>query len=155
VERLNRAPVSKDILQVKLPRPIETTLSNGLSVMILEDHRFPLVSVQFDVNGAGPLYEPANMPGLAGTVARSLTDGTKTRTSRQIAEQIDSLGATIGAASGFGSGIASVAASGLSNNFEQWFALLTDVLLHPSFPADELAQYKARAKPGLLQQRSQ
>ena len=66
VERLNRAPVSKDILKVKLPRPVETVLPNGINLMILEDHRFPLVTVQFDINGAGPMYEPANLPGLAG-----------------------------------------------------------------------------------------
>jgi len=154
-ERLNRAPVSKDVLKVKLPRPIETTLPNGISLMILEDHRFPLVTVQFDINGAGPMYEPAGQPGLAGATARLLTEGTKTRTSKQIAEQIDSMGASLSASAGFGSGSAVVAASGLSDTFEQWFALTTDVLLHPNFPADELAQYQNRAKSALLQQRSQ
>jgi zinc protease len=155
VERLNRAPVSKEILRVKLPRPVETTLSNGTHVMILEDHRFPLVNVQFDINGAGPLYEPANQPGLAGATARMLEEGTKTRTSKQMAEQIDSLGASFSASAGFGSGSTILSASGLSDTFEQWFALAMDVLLHPNFPADELVQYKARAKPALLQQRSQ
>jgi zinc protease len=155
VERLNRAPVSKEILKVKLPRPIETTLPNGLSVMILEDHRFPLVAVQFDINGAGPLYEPASTPGLAGATARLLDDGTKTMTSKQIAEQVDSTGASLFASAGFGSGSTIVSASGLSDTFDKWFALTTDVLLHPSFPDDELAQYKARTKPALMQQRSQ
>ena len=155
VERLNRAPVSKDILKVKLPRPFETILPNGINLMILEDHRFPLVTVQFDIDGAGPMYEPAGQPGLAGATARLLADGTKTRTSKQIAEQIDSLGASLSASAGFGSGSAVVAASGLSDTFEQWFALTADVLLHPSFPADELAQYQSRAKSALLQQRSQ
>jgi zinc protease len=155
VERLNRAPVSKEILRVKLPRPVETTLSNGIHVMILEDHRFPLVTVQFDINGAGPLYEPANQPGLAGATARMLEEGTKTRTSKQIAEQIDSLGASLSSSAGFGSGSTILSASGVSDTFEQWLALATDVLLRPNFPADELAQYKARAKPALLQQRSQ
>ncbi len=155
VERLNRAPVSKDILKVKLPRPIETILPNGINLMILEDHRFPLVTVQFDINGAGPMYEPSGQPGLAGATARLLAEGTKTRTSKQIAEQIDSLGASLSASAGFGSGSAAVAASGLSDTFERWFALTADVLLHPSFPADELAQYQARTKSALLQQRAQ
>ena len=154
VERLNRAPVSKEILNVKLPRPIETTLPNGVNLLILEDHRFPLITVQFDIDGAGPMYEPAAQSGLAGTTARLLTEGTKTRTSKQIAEQIDSLGASLSASAGFGSGSAVVSASGLSDTFEQWFALTTDVLLHPTFPADELAQYKERAKPALMQQRT-
>src|SRR5882757_1301870 len=133
VERLNRAPVSKEILQVKLPRPVEATLSNGINVMILEDHRFPLVTVQFDINGAGPLYEPANQPGLAETAAGMLLGGTKTRTSEQIAEQIDSLGASLSPSSAFGTGSAILTASGLSDTFEQWFALATDVLLHPNY----------------------
>ncbi len=155
VERLNRAPVSKEILRVKLPRPVEATLPNGINVMILEDHRFPLVTVEFDINGAGPIFEPANQPGLAGATARMLEEGSKTRTSKQIAEQIDSLGASLSASAGFGSGSTVLEASGLSDTFEQWFALATDVLLHPNFPADELEQYKSRAKPALLQQRSQ
>lgn len=155
VERLNRAPVSKDILKVKIPRPIESTLPNGILVMILEDHRFPLVAVQFEVNGAGPMYEPAGEPGLSLAAANLMAEGTKTRTSKQIAEQIDSLGASLSSSSGFGSGTSVVAASGLSDTFDQWFPLAVDVLLHPSFPADELAQYQSRAKSALLQQRSQ
>src|SRR6202790_1856227 len=155
VERLNRAPVSKEILQVKLPRPVEATLSNGINVMILEDHRFPLVTVQFDINGSGPIYEPASQPGLAGATARLLAEGTKTRTSKQIAEQIDSLGASLSASAGFGSGSTVLGASGLSDTVEKWFALPAAVPLHPIFPADELATYQARSKPALLQQRSQ
>jgi zinc protease len=155
VERLNRAPVSKEILKVKLPRPVETVLPNGIHLMILEDHRFPLVTVQFEIDGAGPLYEPTNVPGLAGATARLLDEGTKTRTSKQIAEQIDSLGASLSASAPFGSGSAVLGASGLSDTFDQWFALAADVLLHPSFPTDELAQYQSRAKPALMQQRSQ
>jgi zinc protease len=155
VERLNRAPVSKAILNVKLPRPVETVLPNGIHLMILEDHRFPLVNVQFEIDGAGALYEPASQPGLAGATARLLNEGTTTRTSKQIAEEIDSLGASLSASAGFGSGAAVLSASGLSDTFDKWFALATDVLLHPNFPPDELEQYRSRAKPALLQQRSQ
>jgi len=155
VERLNRAPVSKEILKVKLPRPTEETLPNGIRVLILEDHRFPLVTVEFDINGAGAIYEPAAQPGLAAATARLMTEGTKTLTSAQLAEQIESLGASLSTSAGFGSGSAEVFASGLSDTFEEWFAVTLDVLLHPSFPASELAQYQARTKPALLQQRSQ
>ncbi len=58
VERKNRAPVSRDILRVKLPKPIEATLKNGLTVLILEDRRAPYVNVQLHVGGAGALFEP-------------------------------------------------------------------------------------------------
>src|SRR5579862_8458907 len=56
VERKNKAPISKEVLQVKIPKPTEAKLDNGLTVLILEDHRFPLANVQFYINGAGGLY---------------------------------------------------------------------------------------------------
>ncbi|HEX8177716.1 MAG TPA: pitrilysin family protein [Pyrinomonadaceae bacterium] len=154
IERKNRAPVAKDVLRVKLPRPIEAKLDNGLTVLILEDSRFPTVNVQFAINGAGALYEPANMPGLANATAQMLREGTKTRSSKQIAEEVDRLGATLGAGSGFGSIQTNITASGLSDNFDQWFPVAADILMNPTFPAEELAKYKARLKAQLKQQRS-
>ncbi|HLL75220.1 MAG TPA: pitrilysin family protein [Pyrinomonadaceae bacterium] len=155
VERKNRAPVSKDILRVKLPKAVETKLDNGLTVLVLEDHRFPVVNLRLSISGAGPVFEPADRPGLANVTAQMLREGTKTRTSRQIAEEIERLGASLTASSGYGSSAAAVNASGLSDNFDQWFALYTDVLLNPTFPADELAKLKTRLKTSLSLQRTQ
>src|SRR5215831_4713726 len=92
VERKNRAPVSKDVLKVTLPRATEATLSNGLTVLIMENHRLPLISIQYNISGAGPLFEPSNSPGLANITAQMLQQGTKTKTSLQIAEQSAQLG---------------------------------------------------------------
>jgi predicted Zn-dependent peptidase len=154
VERKNRAPVSKELLRVKLPKPVEAVLDNGLTVMILEDHRFPVVNMSLLMSGAGPIFDPADKPGLANLTAQMLREGTKTRNSRQIAEEIDKLGATLGANSGFGSTAASITASGLSDNFDQWFGLMADMLMNPSFPADEFGKLKARQKTALMQQRT-
>ena len=155
VERKNRAPVSKEVLQVKLPKPVETTLPNGLTVLILEDHRFPVVTTTLNISGAGPIFEPADKPGLANITAQMLREGTKTRSSRQIAEEIERIGATLNASSGYGSAAANLSASGLSDNFDEWFGLLTDILLNPTFPAEELNKLKARIKTQLVQQRTQ
>jgi zinc protease len=154
VERKNRAPVSKDILKVNLPRATEATLSNGLTVLIMENHRLPMIYLQLNISGAGPIYEPANLPGLANITAQMLRQGTKTRTSVQIAEQAALLGAEINASANFGSSGTVLSASGLSDNFDQWFALSTDVLMNPSFPADELDRFKQRTKAQLRQQRA-
>lgn len=155
VERKNKAPVSTEMLRVKIPRPYETTLENGLTVLILEDHRFPLVNVSLNISGAGPVFEPEAIPGLAVATASMLREGTQKRSSRQIAEEVDSMGATLNAFSGFGSTSAQLSASGLSDNLDQWFPLVADVLLNPSFPAQELTIYKNRQKAGLRQQRAQ
>src|SRR5215510_1131862 len=154
VERKNRAPVSKDILKVTLPRATETTLSNGVVVLIMENHRLPMISIQYNITAAGPLFEPANTPGLASITAQMLREGTKTKTSVQIAEQSAQLGAEISAQAGFGSSATVINASGLSDNFDQWLALTNDVLLNASFPADELNRLKQRLKAQLRQQRA-
>lgn len=152
IELKNRAPVSKEVLQVKLPKPVKYTLDNGLRVLILEDHRFPTVSVQLGITGADFIYQPADLPGLAAVTADMLREGTKTRTSKQIAEQVDQLGATLSASSGSS---VSISASGLSDNMDEWMPLMTDILLHPTFPAEELNKWKQRTLTQLKQQRTQ
>ena len=154
VERKNRAPVSKDVLKATLPRATETTLPNGVVVLIMENHRLPLISIQYNISGAGPLFDPSNTPGLANIAALMLREGTKTKTSVEIAEQSAQLGAEISASAAFGSSSTLINASGLSDNFDQWLALTNDVLLNANFPADELNRLKQRLKAQLRQQRA-
>lgn len=155
VVRKGKAPVSGEVLRVKLPGAKEFTLSNGLTVLVMEDHRFPAVTTQFLIAGSGGLNEPRELPGLAWMTAQMLTEGTKKRTSRELTEEVARLGATLNAGAGFGSEGASISASGLSDNFDQWFALVVEVLLEPSFPADELQRLAGRTKVNLRQQRAQ
>jgi zinc protease len=154
VELKNKAPVSKDILKVKLPRATEATLSNGLTVLIIEDHRLPLVSIQYSIGASGPIFEPANMVGLARITAQLMTEGTKTRSSLKISEEVERLGAALSVSSSFGSTVSVLSASGLSDNFDKWFELANDVLLNPSFPADELDRRKQQLTVALRQQRT-
>src|SRR5262249_5842610 len=154
VERKNRAPVSKEVLKVTLPRATEATLSNGLTVLVMENHRLPMISLQYNISGAGPIFEPSNSVGLSNITAQMLREGTKTKTSVQIAEQAAQLGAEISASAGFGSSSTIINASGLSDNLDQWLALTNDVLLNPTFPADELNRLKQRLKAQLKQQRA-
>ncbi|MBM2802240.1 MAG: Peptidase inactive domain protein [Deltaproteobacteria bacterium] len=154
VERKDRAPVSRDILQIKLPKPVEAKLKNGLTVLILEDRRAPYISMQLHIGGAGALLEPAGMAGLANATAQMLREGTRTKTSLQIAEEIDRLGASISTGASFGSPDVVLSAAGLSDNFDAWFAIVTDLLLQPRFPADELEKLKQRMRVQLREQRS-
>src|SRR3954447_9365897 len=108
VELKNLAPVSKDVLKVSLPKATEATLSNGLTVLIMENHRLPLVSIQYNVSAAGPLFEPSNEVGLANVTAQMMRLGTKSRNASQIAEDLARLGANVTVASGFGSSSATI-----------------------------------------------
>ena len=60
-----KAPVSKEVLRVKLPKPQEADLSNGVHLIVLEDHRTPQINFSMIIDGAGGYYDPATLPGLA------------------------------------------------------------------------------------------
>lgn len=154
VERKRKAPVSSEVLQVKLPKATEFKLDNGLTVLVMEDHKLPLVTMRLTIMGAGALNDPPDMPGLASFTASMLREGTTTRSSKQIAEESDRLGASIFAGAQWASDAVTFSASGLSDNMSQWLPLAADVLLNPSFPASELDKLKQRQKVQLQQQRS-
>ncbi len=149
-----KAPVSKEILKVTLPKAQEADLPNGVHLIVLEDHRAPLVTFQLIVDGAGGYYDPAAEPGLAGFTATLMREGTESKTSEQISEQLDRLAATVGVGASISSTFATVTGSGLSSNVDTVLALMADVLLHPSFPQTEIDRYKTRSRANLMAQRA-
>jgi len=153
VQRLNRAPVNKEVLRVNLPRPRETKLANGLTVLVLEQHKLPTVAFVLWVKTRA-LADPKNMPGLAKATAEMLREGTSHRSSAALAADVDNLGATLAASAGFGSGISTVRASGLSASTDRLLELMGDVVLNPTFPADEFAKYQKRQLAQVEQERS-
>jgi len=144
----NRAPVNHELLKVKLPKANEATLKNGLRVLVLENHKLPLFTMQMVVMSGG-LSDPAENRGLASFTAAMLREGTEKRTSRQISEEVDTLGASLGAAAGVSSITSTVTASGLLENFDQVLDLFTDVVRNPKFPTEEFDKYKTRTIAGL------
>ena len=93
--RKGKVPVSNEILKIKLPRPAEADLPNGLHLIVLEDHRLPQISFQVIIPGAGGFFDPADQPGLASFTASLMREGTTTRTSNQISAQLDLMAATL------------------------------------------------------------
>jgi predicted Zn-dependent peptidase len=149
-----KTPINKTPLKVTLPKAYETKLANGLQVIVLENHKLPTFTMQMVILSGG-LNDPANQPGAAQYTATMLREGTKTRTSKQIAEAVESLGATLNSSSGLSSQVSTVSAGGLTENFDQIMELFADVILNPSFPADDLNKLKTRAMAQLRFQRSQ
>jgi zinc protease len=154
VVRMNRAPVSTEILRVHLPRPTVTKLSNGLTVLVLEQHKLPTVNIALWID-AGDMSDPHEMPGLASFTADMLREGTTHRSSAQLAADIDNMGATLNAYARFGATTSAVTASGLAPDMDRILDLMSDVVLHPAFPGDELEKYKKRELSDLEQERSE
>jgi zinc protease len=153
VMRLNRAPVNQEVLKVKLPRPREARLPNGLSVLVLERHKLPTVTFILWVK-TGALADPKDLPGLAHFAADMLREGTTHRTSAQLAAEIDGLGALLNTSANFGANTSTVQLSGLSNTADQLLDALGDVVLNPTFPSEELEKYKTRQLAQLEEERS-
>ncbi len=164
--RLNRAPVSNEVLKVKLPRPVEQRLSNGMRLVILESHRTPTISLTIAIPSSH-LRDPENLPGVAEATAAMMMLGTTTRDARQISEAMADIGATIsinagggggggrGGAGGGGGGEGTITVSALTVNFDGALTILSDVLLHPAFPAAEFEKWKTRTRSQLEQARTQ
>ena len=137
---------------IKLPTAYETTLPNGLVVVVVEDERLPLVSYRMAFR-TGDAHDPAELPGLMDMLTGLLTEGTETRTSREIADEVARLGATLQA--GASSDYTTVAASSLATFSDEILELMADVVLRPVFPPNEVELAKQNTKESLKQQRAQ
>ena len=141
------APVAFDI-----PKPYETTLENGLRVVLIENERLPLVSYRLAFT-SGDINDPADATGMTSAMASMLTEGTEEFTSLQLAEKIERLGASISASASDDFTI--VAASALSLYSTEVLHLLAEVVLRPTFPENELDLYRRNTIENLKFQRSQ
>jgi zinc protease len=149
-----KAPVSNAVLKVKLPKPKETTLANGLHLMVLEDHRAPEVSVELMIPGAGGFYDPTDRIGLAGWSASMMREGTATRTSAQISEALETMGASLFVNGGSSSTYADISGSALTESLPKLMELTSDILLQPAFAPAEWERYEAQMKPQFTQVRT-
>jgi zinc protease len=147
-----KAPVTPPIPAYKLPPVFETKLPNGLGIVLVEDSRFPLVTARLTFQ-AGLRFDPRDLPGLAEAVASLLNEGTKTRTSKQISEEADSLGGGISGAAG--PDAFTLSGNALAENFSRLLGLMADVAMNATFPADEVALFQQNRLQSLRQQRSE
>jgi len=147
-----QAPAPLPASPIVIPTLRETVLSNGLTVVVVEDARLPLVSYRLALR-VGTSYDPPKLPGLTDLLAGLLPEGTVSRTSRQIADQIARVGASLSA--GATSDYTIVAASSLNQFSDEVLELLAEVALQPSFPENEVELAKQNTKESLRQQRAQ
>src|SRR5215217_2314630 len=146
------APAPLPPRPISIPTPRETTLRNGLSVIVVEDSRLPLVSYRlaFPVGGA---FDPPGLPGLTDLLAGLLPEGTQSRTSKEIAEEVARMGASLSA--GATSDYTLIGASALAQFNDAILDLMAEVILEPSFPENEVELAKQNTKESLRQQRAQ
>ncbi|MBZ5634374.1 MAG: insulinase family protein [Acidobacteriia bacterium] len=122
--------------QVKIPEPAEFTLSNGLHVLLLEDHELPLIRGLALIH-TGNLFDPPEKRGLSQVMADVLrSGGTKSKTGDQIDEELENIAGSVEA--GMDESSASMSFSGLKETADQVLAVFKDVLTNPEFRQDKL-----------------
>src|SRR5207253_3117997 len=80
--------------QLSLPVPTSFKMANGLTVLLVEQHKLPVVSAHVVVL-TGSDANPVNRPGLASFTAAMLTEGTNRRTAPQIADDAAQIGSSL------------------------------------------------------------
>ncbi|HVF28837.1 MAG TPA: pitrilysin family protein, partial [Pyrinomonadaceae bacterium] len=135
--------------KLALPQIQRRRLSNGLEVLIVEHHELPVVNINLVVKTGGAA-DPQERAGLAGVTASLLDEGTKTRSALDIANQLSSIGASLGTGSGWDSSNAVLLT--VARHLDRALDIFADVVINPSFPADELQRARL-SRLAMLKQR--
>ncbi|HEX5226382.1 MAG TPA: pitrilysin family protein [Bryobacteraceae bacterium] len=129
---------------LKVPDPTEITLSNGMKVLLLEDHELPLISGAALIR-TGNLFDPPNKKGLAGITGEVLrSGGTKTRTGDELDKDLENVAASIESQIGESNGTLSF--SCLKDNADQVLALFRDLMTTPEFREDKVDLAKTQSR---------
>jgi len=147
----SKEPAVGKPMSLKLPPMQKATLSNGLKVVLAERHEAPVVNLQLLVD-SGYASDAPDMPGVASLALRMLEEGTATRKSLEIGEELERLGATFGAGANLDGSFVSMNA--LKATLPQALGIYSDLILHPSFPQNEFARLQQDRLAGIAREKA-
>ena len=122
--------------EINFGTPQEYQLPNGLTLLVVENHKLPQISVSLRIDN--PLYAEGDKAGINGLLTQMLGKGTQSISKDKFQEEIDFMGAYLQFTGNGGY------ASALSRYFPRVFELLADATLHPNFTKDELTKEKEK-----------
>ncbi len=136
---------------VRLPEITGKKLANGLTVVLAPMPNIPKVTLVLSIH-SGISTDRKLHPGIAGLVSDTLTEGTATRSSKQIKEELRSIGGTIRVDAS--NDATDITANALSEFTPRLFDLVADVVRNPSFPEKEVALAKDNTVQSIRARRS-
>jgi predicted Zn-dependent peptidase len=146
----SRPPAPGTPKDIKFPDFFEAVTDNGITVLVIQDTTFPLVSTRF-VYKSGSFNDKlagTNKLGLSSLTSELITKGTSKKNATQIAQEVDYLGAVL--SSGCDYDASYVSSYSLKKHFDKIFEITTDVILNPVFPEDEIKRLKEQRLNSLL-----
>jgi zinc protease len=133
----SKEPSRGSAMSLKLPPMQKATLSNGLKIVLAERHTAPVVDFSLLVE-SGYAADAPDALGTCSFAQRMLEEGTPTRDSLQIGEELESLSAEFSA--GADLDYAYVDLNALKINMDKALGIYADLILHPSFPQKEFVR---------------
>jgi zinc protease len=142
VEKEKQAPpASGTARDVSFPAIARSSLKSGLEINTVELHTLPVVYIELVIR-SGSASDPEAMPGLARLTASMLKEGTARRSSAELAEAIDFLGARFHV--GSGQETVTIRMQALGEHLEQALSIVAEVATRPAFDRKELGKLKKR-----------
>ncbi|HEU4796224.1 MAG TPA: pitrilysin family protein [Pyrinomonadaceae bacterium] len=148
-----KQPSPGPIPALRVPTWTKTELANGATLIVSERHTLPLVSFTITFVGGSNQFEPVARRGVAAMSAAMLTEGTKTKTGDQLSDALQLLGTNVNA--GIGGEDGAIGFVSTAKNFDAVLAILADMMLNSTFPADALERLRARTLVNLTQAKDQ
>lgn len=147
-----RPPAPGPLSPLAFPAFGDTTLANGLNIVVIENREQPTVSLSLSFRGGSSL-DPAGKEGLAEIVAELLTKGTRTRSADQLSATIEGAGGMLSASSD--ADFITINSNVLSDKLDLAMQLLADVTRNATFPTEELELARTRYLSSLAAQLAQ
>lgn len=138
---LNAMPKPGPTPVINIAKPKTFQMSNGLTVMVVENNKLPRVSASLTMDR--PPYYEGNVVGVSEIMAEQFENGTMNLSKDAFNKKVDYLGANLN----FSSNGAS--ANSLSKYFPEVLGLMADAIVNPKFSAEEIQDSKDRAIEGL------
>lgn len=145
-------PPAAPVRPATFPPFQEVVLPNGLRMVLVENHRQPVVSFSLSFP-AGNAYEPLGKEGLADLVAGLLTKGAGNRSADEISAAIEGVGGSLGA--GAGPDFLTLRADALAPHADLAMQLLADAAIRPRFPESEVELLRTQTLSSLTLEQSQ
>lgn len=136
-----KAPEPGEAPKINIGTPETFTLDNGLKVFVVENHKLPKVSIQLAIDK--PLIMEGDKVGVGEMTGEMLNAGTTEKSKAEMDEEIDFIGASVTATS------SGIFASSLSKHADKVMGIMSNMLLKPAFPQEELDKAKKRALSNL------
>ncbi len=138
---LNAMPKPGPTPAINIAKPKTFQLSNGLTVMVVENNKLPRVNANLTMDRAP--YSEGAVTGVSEIMAEQFENGTTNMSKDEFNKKVDYLGANLNFSSN------GAAANSLSKYFPQVLNLMADAIINPKFSAEEIQDSKDRAIEGL------